>query len=62
MNAATQFVKESYYELKKASWLTRREATDSTRAIILLVVLISLYVAGIDFILSIVLGAILGSR
>lgn len=55
-----QFFQESYAELKKASWLPRREAVDSTRAIILLVALISLYVAGIDFILSIFLGAVLG--
>jgi preprotein translocase SecE subunit len=55
-----QFLKESYYELRKSSWLTRREAIDSTRAVVVLVALISLYVAGIDFVLSIVLGAVLG--
>ena len=60
MNAAIQFLKEAYYELRKSSWLSRREATDSTRAILLLVALISVYVAGIDFVLSVVLGAILG--
>jgi preprotein translocase SecE subunit len=60
MNTATQFVKEAYYELKKASWLTRKQATDSTRAVIILVILISIYVASVDFILSIILGSILG--
>ena len=55
-----QFLKESYYELCKSSWLTRREALDSTRAVVVLVALVSLYVAGIDFVLSIVLGAVLG--
>ena len=60
MNVAVNFVKESYAELKKSSWLTRGQAVDSTRAIVLLVALISLYVAGIDFCLSIILGAILG--
>ena len=60
MNAAVNFIKEAYYELRKASWLSRREALDSTRAVVLLVVLISFYVAGIDFVLSIVLGAVLG--
>jgi preprotein translocase SecE subunit len=60
MNIATQFVKEAFYELKKASWLSRKEATGSTRAVILLVCLVSIYVASIDFILSIVLGSILG--
>ena len=60
MNIAIQFVKESYSELRKASWLTRQEATGSTMAVVILVGLIALYVAGIDFILSIVLGSILG--
>lgn len=60
MNIAIQFVKEAYYELKKASWLSRQEATGSTRAVILIVCLIAIYVASIDFILSIVLGSILG--
>jgi preprotein translocase subunit SecE len=57
---AIQFVKESYFELKKSSWLTREQAVGSTWAVVILVSLIALYVAGIDFILSIVLGAILG--
>jgi preprotein translocase SecE subunit len=60
MNMVTSFFKESYYELRKASWLTRREAIDSTRAVVVLVALISLFVAGIDFLLSIILGSILG--
>ncbi|MEK7857495.1 MAG: preprotein translocase subunit SecE [Elusimicrobiota bacterium] len=60
MNTAATFVKEAYYELKKSSWLSRQEAIGSTRAVIVIVVLISVYVAFIDFVLSIVLGSILG--
>ena len=60
MNAAVHFIKESYYELKKSTWLTREQAVGSTRAVVVLVVLISVYVASIDFALSIILGAILG--
>lgn len=60
MNQAIQFFKEAYGELKKSSWLTRAEATGSTRAVILIVALISVYVASIDFVLSILLGSILG--
>ncbi len=60
MNAAIQFVKESYYELKKSSWLTRKEAIDSTRATLILVALLSLFIAGIDFVLSILMGSIMG--
>lgn len=61
MTAAINFFKESYYELKKSSWLTRPEAIGSTRAVIMLVAFFSLYVAGIDFILSIILQAVLGT-
>ena len=60
MNTVIRFVTEAYYELKKSTWLSRREALDSTRAVILIVVLISIYVASIDFVLSIVVGAVLG--
>ena len=60
MNSAIQFVKEAYYELKKSSWLSRQEAIESTRAVVIIVILIAIYVASIDFVLSIVLGSILG--
>ncbi|HAM36660.1 MAG TPA: preprotein translocase subunit SecE [Elusimicrobia bacterium] len=60
MNSAIQFVKEAYYELKKATWLSRQEALGSTRAVVLIVAIISVYVASIDFVLSIILGSVLG--
>jgi len=60
MNLAIQFVKEAYFELRKSSWLSRQEAVESTRAVLIIVVLIALYVAGIDFVLSVILGSILG--
>jgi preprotein translocase SecE subunit len=59
-NIAVQFIKEAYYELRKSSWLTRKEAADSTRAVLMLVVVLALFVAGVDFIVSIVLGSLLG--
>ena len=60
MNTAIQFVRESYYELKKATWLSRREALDSTRAVLLIVALVAVFVASVDFVLSIIFGSILG--
>lgn len=60
MNAATQFVKEAYVELKRSTWLTRKEAIASTWAVVILVAIFSLYVAGIDFVLSLLLGSLLG--
>jgi preprotein translocase SecE subunit len=58
--ATRQFIKEAYYELRKSSWLSRREAADSTKVVVLIVAIMSLYVAGIDFVLSVILGGILG--
>ena len=60
VSAAQQFVTEAYYELRRASWLSRREAADSTKVVVLIVALMSLYVAGIDFVLSILMTAVLG--
>ncbi|MDD5658336.1 MAG: preprotein translocase subunit SecE [Elusimicrobia bacterium] len=60
MNKAIQFLKEAYYELKKSTWLSRTEALGSTRAVILIVAIISIYVASVDFVLSIIFGSILG--
>ena len=60
MNTATQFVKEAYIELRRATWLSRKEAIGSTWAVVILVAIFSLYVAGIDFVLSVVLGSFLG--
>lgn len=60
MNPATQFVKEAYSELKQSTWLTRQQAIDSTKVVILLVAVLSLYVAGIDYVLSIFVRAVLG--
>ncbi len=58
--SVVQFFKEAYFELRKSSWLSRREAADSTKVVVLIVALMSLYVAGIDFVLSVILGAVLG--
>ncbi len=60
MNQATQFLKEAISELKQATWLTRQQAIDSTKAVAVLVALMSLYVAGVDYVLSILIRAVLG--
>ena len=56
----TQFVKEAVSELKQSTWLTREQAIDSTKAVLILVVLMSLFVAGVDYVLSIFVRAFLG--
>ena len=61
MNTAIQFISESYYELKKATWLSRPEAMQSTYAVLLIVMLVAVYVACIDFALTnFFIGPILG--
>ena len=60
MNIAINFFKEAYSELKQATWLTRQQAVDSTKAVVILVVLMALYVSGVDYVLSIVVRAVLG--
>ena len=60
MNQATQFLKEAYSELKQSTWLTREQAIGSSKAVVVIVALMSLYVAGVDYILSILVRAVLG--
>jgi preprotein translocase subunit SecE len=60
IDTTVQFGKEAYYELKKSTWLSRQEAIDSTKVVVFIVALMSLYVAGIDFVLSILMTALLG--
>ena len=60
MNWATQFFREALSELRKATWLSRREAIGSSLAVVTLVLLISVYVSSVDFVLSIIFGSLLG--
>jgi preprotein translocase SecE subunit len=54
------FVNEAWLELKKATWLSRQQAMGSTVVVLTLVMIVALYISGIDFLLSIVMGALLG--
>ena len=60
MNTATQFLKEAYSELKQSTWLTRDQAVDSTKAVVILVTIMAFYVAGVDYVLSILVRSVLG--
>jgi preprotein translocase SecE subunit len=60
MNTATQFLKEAYSELKQSTWLTRDQAIDSTKAVAILVTIMAIYIAGVDYVLSILVRAVLG--
>ena len=56
---ALQFLKEAYAELKKVTWLSRKEAVASTIVVIIIVILVAIFVGIVDFILARLLAAIL---
>lgn len=62
MNKAVNFLKECVSELKKSTWLSRKEVIQSTILVGIVVALTSAYVSGIDFGLTKVLGLLVGGR
>ncbi len=56
---ALQFFKDAYAELKKVTWLSKKEATASTVVIIILVIIVAIFVSFTDFLLSWVLRILL---
>ena len=58
MNKAISFLKQSVAELKKSTWLTRKEVVQSTILVAIVVALVAAYVSIIDFGLTKVLGLI----
>ena len=51
-NKAKQFVNEVVVELKKVSWSTRDELAASTRAVIILVIILAIFIGACDLVLS----------
>lgn len=62
MNKAINFLKQSVAELKKSTWLSRREVVQSTILVAIVVALTAMYVGVIDFGLTKVLGLVVGGR
>ncbi|MSP37498.1 MAG: preprotein translocase subunit SecE [Deltaproteobacteria bacterium] len=56
----TEFVLESWQELQKVYWPTRKETYAATAVVIIVVILISIYLAGVDFVLTKAIQAMLG--
>ena len=56
------FVKESYVELRKVTWLSRKEVVASTIVVIILISIVAVYVGIVDFLLSRLVGFLLGGR
>ncbi len=57
-----QFVQESWSELKKSTWLPRIAMIQSTIVVVLIVSVVAVYVASVDFVLSVVMRSLLGGR
>ena len=55
-----KFVSEVAVELKKVSWSTRKDLLDATWIVILSSVLLGIFIGGTDFVLSKLLGLIIG--
>ena len=62
MKKAIDFLKECIAELKKSTWLSRREVVTSTILVAIVVALTSAYVGLIDFGLTELLGLFVGGR
>ena len=62
MKKIVQFFKDSWSELKKSTWLSRKEVIQSTILVGIVVVLVSAYVGLIDFGLTRILGVVVGGN
>lgn len=62
VNSVISFIKESYVELKKVTWLSKKEVLASTLVVVILIVIMSIYIGLIDFILAKIVSLFLGGR
>jgi preprotein translocase subunit SecE len=56
-----QFVKESWQELKKVHWPTRKETYQATLVVVVVVSVVAIFLGLVDFALSFVMQYILGT-
>ena len=56
----TDFVQEAWQELKKVHWPSRKETYAATLVVIVVVVLISIYLALVDLALTKAIQAVIG--
>ena len=62
MKKVIDFLKECTAEMKKSTWLSRKEVVQSTILVAIVVALTSAYVGFIDFCLTKLLGVFVGGR
>jgi preprotein translocase subunit SecE len=56
---AAEFFEESWQELKKVHWPSRKEAYAATLVVLIVVVLVSIYLAVVDFALTKAIQAVI---
>jgi len=59
MNTPVVFLRETYDELRKVVWPTRNEVIRLTLVVIFISVIVGVYIGGIDYVLTQVIGLIL---
>jgi preprotein translocase SecE subunit len=59
MTTPITFLKQTYDELKLVKWPTRNEIIRLTSVVIFISVAIGLYIGGIDYVLTQIMGALL---
>ncbi|MCS7231175.1 MAG: preprotein translocase subunit SecE [Elusimicrobiota bacterium] len=57
-----KFINESYIELKKVHWLSKKEVITSSIVVVVLIFIFSIYIGIIDFILARIVSFLLGGR
>ena len=55
-----EFFKEAWQELKKVYWPSRKETYAATLVVIIVVLLLSVYLAAVDFALTKAIQAVIG--
>lgn len=59
MQNVIAFFKDSWAELKQVAWLTVPQMVASTWMVIILIIIMAIYVGGVDFILSRIMGVLI---
>lgn len=59
MTTPVRFLAETYDELKKVTWPTKDEIVRLTAVVIFISVIVGLYIGGLDYVLTKLLGLII---
>ena len=59
IKSVSQFFRSAYYELTKATWLSRKEVVVTTVVVVVFVVIMSIFVSIVDLFLGSILDIIL---